>query len=666
MRLIARLFLTFTLILLLLFFSSGLSYVNTGKVEVSTGQIINTSTALNQQAGQLRLGLFQIQQTLLGFLRLSPGDASDKLKQQEQDTVQQMQALLGEQTELGRFLTTAARQSLVEQIHQLHRDAGTIFTLHKDNWQRMQKAEAERRSVENHQAVIRSTLERVSTTLLAGDTYLQKNASDYLSNLQQVNSLISQAFFQHSADELQKTQALLDNLQGDIEDGFSELIEARPALKAEPDLLVAQQQLTEQLWGSDGVVPYLMAQREQDMNIQQQLQNSDTLYRTMSAQVGELVQQVNQSNLTSGEQIRISLTQLKNGQMLAMALAILVVIIGGYLLARQILTPLRYARGVTLRMAEGDYCQQIRLHWPLEFAELMSQLDGMMLTNRQLINNIKTQSGRLESLSADNSDLTAQVVLVSEEQSESISRISSAVCQLEQASSQVKEKSDTNMQTCQSIAELSQHGIASVQNTLIANQRMAEQLQASTEVIGSLSRKSNAISNIVNVIETIANQTNLLALNASIEAARAGEKGRGFAVVADEVRQLADRTKSSTGSIQGMILDLQQSVHEAVQQIEQTDHLMLENSRLLDGCGLVMHQIDQRSAELTENAAFIAAAIGEQHAACSEISHAIELISLAFRDSGQRAEAVAVNSRELVGMSRHQVADLQRFITESM
>lgn len=665
MRVIVQLFLTFTLILLLLFFSSGLSYVSTGKVEVSTSRIINTSSELNQQAYRFRLELSMVQQTLLGFLRLPPGGASDKLKQQEQETVQQMLVLLEEKTVLGSFMTPSARLSLSEQLRQLDHDAEAIFALHVDNWQRIQKSQIERRHLENYQAVIRSTLERVGTILLAGDSYLQKNASDYLSSLQQANSLISQAFFLQDIDELKNIQMLLDNLKTDIDDGFTELIDVRPALKAETDLLTAQQQLAERLWGSDRIVLYLMSQLEQDVKIQQQLQNSDKLYRAMSSQVGELLQQVHRRNLTSGEQIRFSLTQLKKGQMLAMSLAILVVIIGGYLLVRQILTPLQYARHVTLLMAEGDYCQQIRLHWPLEFAELMRQLNDMMLSNSQLINNIKIQSRRLESLSTDNNDLTAQVASVSEDQSESISRISSAVCQLEQASSQVKEKSDTNMQTCQSIAELSQQGIASVQNTLIANQHMAKELQASTEVIGSLSRKSNAISNIVNVIETIANHTNLLALNASIEAARAGEKGRGFAVVADEVRQLADRTKSSTESIQSMILDLQQSVCEVVHQINQTDNLMLENSRLLDGSRQVMHQIAQRSTELTENAAFIAAATSEQHAACTEISHAIELISVAFRDSGQRAETVVVNSRELVDMSRHQVADLQRFITES-
>ncbi|OGU00380.1 MAG: chemotaxis protein [Geobacteraceae bacterium GWC2_48_7] len=158
-------------------------------------------------------------------------------------------------------------------------------------------------------------------------------------------------------------------------------------------------------------------------------------------------------------------------------------------------------------------------------------------------------------------------------------------------------------------------------------QKVAEIVRNSAVIVGSLGTKSEKISEIVNVINEIADQTNLLALNAAIEAARAGEQGRGFAVVADEVRRLAERTVLSTKQIGSMVAEIQNETKQAVESIElgKTEAEVSEklSHKAEDSLGAIVQSIEDIRNVISQ----IATASEEQAATATVIAGNLEEIS---------------------------------------
>ncbi len=94
--------------------------------------------------------------------------------------------------------------------------------------------------------------------------------------------------------------------------------------------------------------------------------------------------------------------------------------------------------------------------------------------------------------------------------------------------------------------------------------------QTVAESLSHLSDEASAVTQVLGVIDEIAEQTNLLALNAAIEAARAGEHGRGFAVVADNVRQLAEKTQNAVTDIEITIKAITETIYDTTRTMQTT------------------------------------------------------------------------------------------------
>lgn len=159
-----------------------------------------------------------------------------------------------------------------------------------------------------------------------------------------------------------------------------------------------------------------------------------------------------------------------------------------------------------------------------------------------------------------------------------------------------------------------------------------------------LEKNSSRITDIVNVIDSIAFQTNLLALNAAVEAARAGDSGKGFSVVASEVRVLAKRSADAAREIRDLITDANDQVKEGV------EHVLATGSALQD----IVKAI--KSVETTIGDITISSQ--EQSVGIEEISKTISHMDNMTQQTASLADQCANTSTEI----RSQINNLSTLI----
>jgi aerotaxis receptor len=296
------------------------------------------------------------------------------------------------------------------------------------------------------------------------------------------------------------------------------------------------------------------------------------------------------------------------------------------LIDRTVTRPLNDAIRFINNMSAGDLSHEIWSDRPDQVGMLMRGLHQANLNTRAFVNDVRFETEGIQraivGIAAGNGNLSTRT----DSQAGNVERTTAAMSTLTQ---NVKQTADTAREVAQVSAE----------TTSVAQQggeAVGQVIQAMEGIQGS----SRRMTEITQLIESIAFQTNILALNAAVEAARAGEQGRGFAVVASEVRSLAQRSSQAAKEIHELISNSVEQIGDGTRQVAAAGETMTRVVESVTQVTQLIQGITLATAEQSEDIADVNQSIGQIDSATQQNASLVEEAALAARSLQQQAETL--------------------------
>ncbi|MEW4241102.1 methyl-accepting chemotaxis protein [Priestia megaterium] len=359
--------------------------------------------------------------------------------------------------------------------------------------------------------------------------------------------------------------------------------------------------------------------------------------------------------------------------LLVSALVILLTIGIGLLIARMITKPLNDIKNLMETAKDGDFQVQGTYESKDEiglltasFNKMISGLKEMIMSVGNISSTVAASSEELSASAEQNnsaiehiSSITEKLASGSNHQVNQIQESSTIIHRITNQTSEVVENVEQITKRALDTAVISNSGTATVETAAKQMKSINENVTELSSVFQGLSEHSAKISQINDVITTIADQTNLLALNAAIEAARAGDHGKGFAVVASEVRKLAEGSSNSANQIKDLVALIQSETARTLQSMTTTTKEVKEGLAVVEQAGTSFMQINEAVQHVVDQIQQIGSAIHNLAKDTLEVQQAIHEVNGIAEEAAAGAQNVSATTEE-------QLASMEEIASSAM